>query len=59
MFKISRRTTFGMLLLLIMPVAVWLSGWRWQPGESNALLKGLFWMTETSPTPGALLPASC
>lgn len=42
MFKISRRTTFGMLLLLIMPVAVWLSGWRWQPGESNALLKGLF-----------------
>ncbi|SUB16581.1 Phosphatidylglycerophosphatase B [Pantoea agglomerans] len=55
MFKISRRTTFGMLLLLIMPVAVWLSGWRWQPGESNALLKGLFWMTETVTNPWGIV----
>ncbi|WP_409075692.1 phosphatidylglycerophosphatase B [Pantoea sp. C3] len=55
MFKISRRTTLGMLLLLIMPLAVWLSGWQWQPGESGAVLKILFWMTETVTSPWGTL----
>ncbi len=51
MLKISRRTTLGMLLLLLLPSGVWLSGWQWQPDESSALLKLLFWMTETVTSP--------
>lgn len=31
MRSIARRTAVGAALLLVMPVAVWLSGWRWQP----------------------------
>ncbi|MDO6405466.1 phosphatidylglycerophosphatase B [Pantoea phytobeneficialis] len=55
MLKIIQRTTLGTLLLLIMPLSVWLSGWQWQPGENGALLKLLFWMTETVTSPWGIL----
>lgn len=55
MFKIAQRITLGALLLLIMPVSVWLSGWQWQPGESNGVLKFFFWMTETVTRPWGIL----
>lgn len=35
MRSIARRTAVGAALLLVMPVAVWISGWRWQPGEQS------------------------
>jgi len=31
MAEILKRTTLGMLVLLMMPVGVMLSGWHWQP----------------------------
>ncbi|QGY29350.1 phosphatidylglycerophosphatase B [Pantoea cypripedii] len=55
MLKIVQRTTFGAFLLLIMPLSVWLSGWQWQPGSHGALLKFLFWMTETVTSPWGTL----
>lgn len=42
MRSIARRTAVGAALLLVMPVAVWISGWRWQPGEQSWLLKAAF-----------------
>ncbi len=51
MVKILQRTTAGMVLLLMMPLAVWLSGWQWQPEESYTFLRVLFWMTETVTRP--------
>lgn len=30
MRSIARHTAVGAALLLVMPVAVWISGWRWQ-----------------------------
>ena len=48
MRSIARRTAVGAALLLVMPVAVWISGWRWQPGEQSWLLKAAFWVTETA-----------
>ncbi len=55
MLDILHRTTAAMLLLILIPATVWLSGWQWQPSESNALLCFLFWMTETVTRPwGAL-----
>jgi len=58
MLEILRRTTAGMLLLMMIPVAVWLSGWQWQPDESNALLRFLYWMTETVTRPWGILTST-
>jgi phosphatidylglycerophosphatase B len=33
MLSIARRTAAGAAILLIMPLAVWISGWMWQPGK--------------------------
>lgn len=55
MFSIARRTVAGAGILLIMPVAVWISGWTWQPGGSTGLLKILFWITETVSQPWGII----
>ncbi|MEN5015371.1 phosphatidylglycerophosphatase B [Erwinia sp. Eh17-17] len=55
MADILKRTTLGMLLLLIMPVGVWLSGWHWQPVPMGWGHKLLFWMTETVTSPWGVL----
>lgn len=55
MVKIAQRTTLGMLLLIIMPVAVWISGWQWQPDHSGVFLRVLFWMTETVTSPWGIV----
>lgn len=51
MFDIARRTTLGALLLLIMPVMVWISGWQWQPNQMGHWGRMLFWVTETVTSP--------
>ncbi|CAI0886742.1 phosphatidylglycerophosphatase B [Serratia entomophila] len=55
MYEIAKRTAGGALLLLLMPLAIWICGWQWQPGGDEALLKGLFWITETVTSPWGLL----
>lgn len=55
MLSIAKRTAVGAGLLLIMPVAVWLSGWTWQPGQSSWWLKSLFWVTETVTQPWGII----
>ena len=42
-------------LLLIMPVAVWVSGWSWQPGHNVWWLKSLYWITETVTQPWGII----
>lgn len=58
MLKIIQRTTLGALLLMIMPLGVWLSGWQWQPGQSGGVLYFLFLMTETVTSPWGILTSS-
>ena len=61
MLAIAKRTAVGAALLLIMPLAVWISGWQWQPGGGSLWLKMLFWVTETVTQPWGILtfpPAS-
>ena len=56
MRSIARRTpAVGAALLLVMPVADMVSGWRWQPGEQSWLLKAAFKLLKLSPSPGASL----
>ncbi|AXF75789.1 phosphatidylglycerophosphatase B [Erwinia tracheiphila] len=51
MFDILIRTTSGALVLLIMPIIVWLSGWQWQPGTVGPWQRILFGVTETVSSP--------
>lgn len=58
MREIALRTTLGALILLIMPAAVWLSGWHWQPVEMGIGYKMLFWLTETVTSPWGTLTSA-
>lgn len=55
MLSIAKRTAAGAALLLIMPLAVWVSGWQWQPGHQVWWLKTLFWITETVTKPWGVI----
>ncbi|WMJ64976.1 hypothetical protein RBI80_20565 [Klebsiella variicola] len=55
MLLIARRTALAAALLLVMPVTVWLSGWLWQPGLPVAMLKTLWWVTETVTQPVGII----
>ena len=55
MLLIARRTALAAALLLVMPVTVWLSGWLWQPGLPVAMLKTLWWVTETVTQPWGII----
>ncbi len=51
MRSIARRTAVGAALLLVMPVAVWISGWRWQL-RTKLATKAAFGLLKLSPSPG-------
>ncbi|QRG81007.1 phosphatidylglycerophosphatase B [Citrobacter sp. R56] len=55
MLSIAKRTAVGAALLLAMPVAVWISGWTWQPGHNVWWLKALYWVTETVTQPWGII----
>lgn len=55
MLSIARRTAVGAGILLIMPAALWISGWQWQPGTNSGWLKVLFWITETVTQPWGII----
>lgn len=58
MLDIAKRTAIGALLLMIMPLAVWISAWQWQPGASGWWLRALFWVTETVTSPWGILTST-
>ena len=58
MAEILKRTTLGMLILLILPVGVMLSGWHWQPVSMGWGYKLLFWFTETVTRPWGTLTSA-
>ncbi|WP_297203093.1 phosphatidylglycerophosphatase B [uncultured Pluralibacter sp.] len=51
MLSIAKRTAAGAALLLVMPVAVLISGWKWQPEPSGWGLEAFYWITETVTEP--------
>ncbi|MBJ3813593.1 phosphatidylglycerophosphatase B [Shimwellia pseudoproteus] len=58
MLSIAKRTLIGAAILLVMPVGVLISGWRWSP-DHNALfspwLKVMYWATETVTEPWGII----
>jgi len=59
MRAIAKRTTIGAGILLIMPMAVWISGWQWVPGAQGAWLKLMYWVTETVTQPWGIITHVC
>ncbi|SQI40574.1 Phosphatidylglycerophosphatase B [Leminorella richardii] len=48
---LTARLAAGVLLLLIVPLAVLVTGWQWSPGGAEAFLLPMFWLTETASSP--------
>ncbi|CAM3844528.1 phosphatidylglycerophosphatase B [Rahnella victoriana] len=55
MYDIAKRTAIGAVMLLVMPAAVWISGWLWTPGGNPAVLRPLYWVTETVSQPWGII----
>lgn len=55
MLSIAKRTVPGLLILLIMPIAVWGIGWHWHPGNNAKWLKLFYWVTETVTQPWGVI----
>lgn len=54
MVEITKRTSIGALLLLILPIIVWLSGWQWQPSNNYYWMNILYLLTQTGTPPWAV-----
>lgn len=55
MRAIAGRTTLAAAILLLMPFAVWLTGWQWIPGPSGWGLHALYAITETVTQPWGII----
>ncbi len=55
MLTIARRTLIGAILLLLMPLTVWISGWQWLPGPGGWWLQALYAVTETVTQPWGII----
>ena len=49
------RTTLAAVILLLMPLAVWFSGWQWLPEPSGWGLHALYAITETVTQPWGII----
>ncbi len=55
MLKQVRIISGGMLILLLLPVLLWCSGWHWHPQESSGWQVVLFAFTETVTRPRGII----
>ncbi len=51
MFEIAKRTGLGALVLIIIPLLVWVSGWQWHPHNEAVWWRLMFWITLTATAP--------
>lgn len=58
MVEIAKRTGAGALLLMILPLLLWVSGWQWRPESDHRWLKGWYWLTQTVTSPWGTLTSA-
>jgi phosphatidylglycerophosphatase B len=51
MFKIAKRTGLGAIVLMIIPILAWVSGWQWHPDNEGGWWRVLYWITQTVTSP--------
>ncbi|CUX96644.1 phosphatidylglycerophosphatase B [Candidatus Doolittlea endobia] len=58
MAEIAKRTGIGALMLMVFPLLLWASGWKWRAENNYRWLKEWYWITQTvTSTCGALASA--
>lgn len=55
MIKLIKSVSVGMLILVILPLLVWCSGWHWQPEHDRFALPFLYLMTQTVTRPWGIV----
>ncbi|OZI14146.1 phosphatidylglycerophosphatase B [Sodalis-like symbiont of Philaenus spumarius] len=58
MVEIAKRTGISALLLMVLPLLLWASGWQWQPENDYRWLKGWYWLTQTVTSPWGTLTSA-
>ncbi|WP_413732836.1 phosphatidylglycerophosphatase B [Sodalis sp. RH20] len=58
MFEIAKRTGLGAVILMIIPLLVWVSGWQWHPGDEAGWWRGMFWITQTVSAPWGMVTSA-
>lgn len=51
MLEIAKRTGMGALVLIILPLLVWVSGWQWHPDDQAGWWRLMYWVTQTVTAP--------
>lgn len=54
-FEIAKRTGLGALVLIIIPLLVWVSGWLWHPQNESGWWRLMFWITQTASAPWSMI----
>lgn len=58
MYEIAKRTGLGAVLLMIIPLLVWVSGWQWHPANEAGWWRVMFWVTQTVSFPWGILSSA-
>ncbi|XBS68226.1 phosphatidylglycerophosphatase B [Acerihabitans sp. KWT182] len=57
MFDIAKRTGIGAMVLMVIPLLAWVSGWQWHPDNEKWWWRVLFWITQTVTSPWGFITA--
>ena len=55
MKNVTKPFIIAFVLLLLLPLVMLLTGWRWQPAGDDDLLRGLWYLTDTAANPLAII----
>ena len=55
MKNLTKPFIAGVILLMLVPLVTFLTGWRWQPSGDDDLLRGLRYLTDTAAYPLAII----
>lgn len=55
MATFAKPILISTLILALIPIVVWLTGWTWHPGGRFTEIKVLFWITETVSSPWGIV----
>ncbi|WP_213992319.1 phosphatidylglycerophosphatase B [Sodalis sp. dw_96] len=58
MFDIAKRTGFGAIVLMVIPILAWVSGWQWHPNDEAWWWRVLFWITQTVSSPWGFITSA-
>ena len=58
MFDIAKRTGLGAVVLMVIPILAWVSGWQWHPDNEVWWWRVLYWVTQTVTSPWGFITST-